>query len=362
MTRRPRRPRSKGVLSAADHASPAPPAAAAAAPPPRRRQRPLALLWVIALLVLASVGVAATLLYRQRPPAVVEQRNAFGEQERCATCHPAGSRPGPQGARKPHPALPGHADLASIGCTPCHGGNARARAMKDAHGPAIGSGPTAFLPEGLREIGCARCHLLDAPRVALPTLSTGRRLFASSQCIGCHRPGSHPRGLGFDLPKLPQRSPAALRALLLDPRQRTPHATMWPVTSASARGAYAKDAAGRRPALEALIAYVLMVGDQPQRQRLAAHWTPRELHIDGPCTACHALQSAAASGLPHACALLRKHEPLRCRRCHDTPPADLGALCPQIRAHLYQCGSCHLRDGDGAARLLEQALTFPADK
>jgi len=328
---------------------------------PRPPHRP-ALVWVLSLIVLAGVGLAGLVLYRQRGPAIVERVNAFGELERCISCHPGGSRPGAKGARRPHPAVAGHDELATLGCTPCHGGTALARDAEHAHQPAIGGGPTAFLPRGWREIGCARCHVLGAPRIALPLLSAGRRLFTESQCIGCHRPGSQPRGLGFDLPKLPQRSLAELRGLLLDPRHRTPRATMWSVTGASSRGIYGSAKDGGRPALEALIAYVLMVGDHPQRQRLAARWTPRELHLEGPCTTCHTLERPQASGLPHACALLRRHEPLRCARCHTAPaPAQTG-LCPQLRADFYQCRTCHLRDGDGAERLLEQALSFPSSR
>ena len=356
-------PRSR---NAAPHvAPPAPPAPAPPVSPPgpplsaARRPGATALLWVLGSVVLAAIGVTGLVLYRQRGPAVVERVNAFGELERCATCHPKGGRPAAKGALRPHPAVPGHAELAPIGCTPCHGGSALARDAEHAHQPAIGGGPTAFLPRGWREIGCARCHLLDAKRVALPLLSAGRRLFTESQCIGCHRPGSHPRGLGFDLPKLPQRSVAELRALLLDPGHRTLRTTMWSVTSASSRGTYARGKDGQRPALDALIAYVLMVGDHPQRQRLAARWTPRELRLEGPCTACHTLETPQARGLPHACALLRRHEPMRCARCHAAPAPARSGLCPQLRAHFFQCRTCHLRDGDGAERLIEQALAFP---
>jgi hypothetical protein len=340
-------------------ATPSDPSAGVETPPPAtdadRARRGLRRQLAIAVVVAILLGGAVVLIQRWARPEVAEITNVLGDTERCVSCHPKGARE-PSDGQARHPDIPGHADLLAIGCTPCHGGRAM-RADITAHKPDLGEGATPFIPSAFARLSCARCHLIgDLP--GMETLSQGRDAYLATSCVGCHHPGAHPRAIGLDLRVLAQRSPQFIERLLIDPRTAHPTGSMWTVTDATYKQRFDDSDAGRGR-LRALITYVLVLGDHAARQSLAAAWANKQIRVDRPCVSCHHPPGRPADGPPHRCPTLRKNPALHCARCH---PVEEGAaprdapICPQIRAELFGCGTCHLRDGDGAAELVQRAV------
>ncbi|MCC6750936.1 MAG: hypothetical protein IT371_24990 [Deltaproteobacteria bacterium] len=303
---------------------------------PRRHRKTNVLL--IGLMA-GTIGAVLVTDVRRRA-SVVELRTPSGTSERCASCHEAGARRD----GRPHPAIPGHADLRRFGCTPCHGGDGR-RLDALAHGPAPGEGPAPFWPKAQRQLACARCHVPGGLPGA-PWLDRAREEWLAAGCVGCHRPGGSTTGVGPDLRhhrSLPERE---LRELLLDPRRRHPESTMWRLTDQTYRGRFGSRPAGEE-ALTALIGYTWLLLDSPLPFRNA--WARRPERNHQPCGACHRPPAARASGPAHRCRLLARSESLRCARCHATAataPRRPEGSCPQVEAARPLCSTCHLRPGD----------------
>jgi mono/diheme cytochrome c family protein len=264
-----------------------------------------------------------------------------GALNRCPTCHRAAlpeAKP-----RRGHPPVPGHAELARFGCTPCHGGQGR-RLDREAHRPDLGAGPDPFLPRGLRQARCARCHV-PTGLAGAPLLERGLREYLDAGCSGCHQPGRTEQGLGPDLRRLGRRSEAELRQSLLDPEVGHDRAVMY-----SLRWRYDEGTAQGRAALQALIAALLAIAESPAPY--ASAWARPTLRVDVDCSGCHSMAAGGrAVGRRHRCTLLRERGELRCPTCHAdaaTRPGERGRECPQVRAARSLCGVCHLRPGDGA--------------
>lgn len=314
---------------------------------------------VIAAVAAALLGGAVVLIQSWARPEVVETTNVLGDTERCVSCHPRGARV-PDDGQAGHPKISGHADISAMGCTPCHGGRPL-RADITAHKPDLGEGPNPFIPVAFAQLSCARCHPIGNLAGA-EALSQGRDVYLATSCVGCHHPGAHPRAIGLDLRVLAQRPPQFVERLLIDPRTAHPTGAMWTVTDKTYKQRFDDSDAGRGR-LAALVTYVLALGDRTARQQLATSWADTKLRVDKPCVSCHRRLGQAADGPPHRCPTLRQNPTLRCARCH---PADQGVaaedspICPQIRAELFGCGTCHLRDGDGAAELVSRAVAGAA--
>jgi len=284
----------------------------------------------------------------------VNIRNALGEVERCTSCHPGGARK-PDGP--PHPPVRGHAQLASIGCTPCHGGQALAMEPDLAHSPAVGGNPDPFLPLWLVQLACARCHV-PGRLAGAERLAEGQRFYLEASCASCHLPGGHPRRIGLDLRLLPQRTVAYLRLHLTDPRRLNPDATMWTLRDRTYRGRFSDSPQGRKNT-DTLVLYALALADRKQRERWAPAQEPKQLRIDTPCTDCHHVDRGEITGQKHLCPALKDRHQLSCARCHAkdrVSPDRLDRLCPQIRGEIFTCGTCHFREDDGANALFRQAL------
>ncbi|PIE19588.1 MAG: hypothetical protein CSA65_01595 [Proteobacteria bacterium] len=261
--------------------------------------------------------------------------------------------------------MKGHPKLAVIGCVPCHGGDGGKLTQKLAHAPALGEGRDPFLPKGHAEVACARCHIIGQV-AGMEKLKRGLAAYHQGTCVGCHGPGHQAPEIGPSLRAVPQKSEAYLRRWLLDSRAVLPTASMWSIRDATYRDRFGETPEGTRN-LEALITYVLMVADEPQRKTYAAHSQRPELRIDTPCTRCHTLgASAKVKGAKHRCTMLvdtAKRE-LDCERCHGTaattPPKGSTRLCPQIAASVHLCETCHLREDDGLKQLLSHARRLRA--
>lgn len=309
---------------------------------------------MIAAAVAVLLGGVVLLIQSWAQPKMVAATNVLGETERCVSCHPKGAR-GPDDGQTGHPKVPGHADVSAMGCTPCHGGRAL-RSDITAHKPDLGQGPNPFIPVAFAQLSCARCHPVGNLAGA-KALSQGRDAYLATSCVGCHHPGAHPRAIGLDLRVLAQRPPRFVKRLLVDPRTAHPTGSMWTVTDKTYKQRFDDSDAGRSR-LRALITYVLALGDRTARQQLAPAWADKQLRVDRPCVSCHSKPGQSTDGPTHRCPTLRKNPALRCARCHQ---ADQGAtedasICPQIRAELFGCGTCHLRDGDGTAELVKRTV------
>lgn len=277
----------------------------------------------------------------------IQIRTPSGELDRCATCH-QGALPDKkhlaQGPLSKHPEIPGHPDLSSFGCTPCHGGQGR-RLDQLAHTPLLGAGPRPFLRQPFIQARCARCHVPTGLRGA-PALDQGFREYREAACTGCHQPGRQGDGLGPDLRTIGRRTAAELKEVLLDPGAAHTSAVMW-----SFAWRYDQNTEQGRRALDALITALLVMAESPAP--FQARWVRPGTLADQPCTSCHDLnRGGKATGREHRCTLLREVEDLRCPRCHHEgaprpDPAHRG-VCPQLEAARPLCGICHLRPEDGA--------------
>lgn len=329
----------------------------------QRRRPPLVKLLVV-LLLLAVAALVALLLFA-RGPKPIKTTNILGEAEFCQSCHPVGKHR----AVKGHPIVgsPGGKapTLAKIGCVPCHGGDGGKLEKAQAHAPALGEGRDPFLPKGHYEVGCARCHIIGQV-AGMEKLKRGLAAYREGTCVGCHGPGHQPPEIGPSLRAVPQKSEAYLRRWLLDSRAVLPSASMWSIRDATYRGRFADTKEGKKN-IEALITYVLMVADEPQRKAYAEHSHRPKLRIDAPCTRCHALgPGAKVTGKKHRCTMLvdtAKRE-LDCKRCHSTaattPPKRSTRMCPQVAASAHLCETCHLRENDGLKQLFSHARRLRA--
>lgn len=317
--------------------------------------RRLNLLLLAVVSAVAIVAVARAVITRGDVKAL---RGITGVVDRCETCHPDGSKAG-----KPHPRIEGHEKLPRLGCVTCHGGDGR-RADKGAHGPLPGEGPSPFFPRPFFQVGCARCHVPGRVKGA-EQLARGQREYVDAGCVGCHVPGRRGPGPGYDLRFRPTRTIAELRMRLLDPRHAEPPATMmWTLRDGTYRDRFDASPEGQQ-ALDALIAYLLVLTDSPEPFRKA--WARPELRVDVTCTKCHERAGARPAKDPrpagakgkaeHRCPELAGSKTLRCDRCHTAgqqlhdAKREQKHRCPQIRAALPLCSTCHQREADHSADL-----------
>jgi hypothetical protein len=329
--------------------------------PAQRRRHPLVKLLVVLLLCAVAALIALLVFARRTKP--IKTTNVLGEAELCTSCHPLAKHP----AIKGHPlsaagASKGKATkytLAAIGCVPCHGGDGGKLKKELAHAPKLGEGRDPFLPKAHYEVGCARCHVIGQI-AGLTKLKRGLVAYRQGTCVGCHGPGHQPPEIGPSLRAVPQKPEAYLRRWLLDSRAVLPTASMWSIRDATYRGSFGASAEGKQN-LSALITYVLMVADEPQRRTYREHGQRPKLRIDAPCQSCHALgPGAKVSGAKHRCTMLKDDAALLdCKRCHGkaatTPPKDAKRMCPQVAAAAHLCETCHLREDDGLKQLLQNA-------
>jgi cytochrome c553 len=133
---------------------------------------------------------------------------------------------------------------------------------------------------------------------------------------------------------------------------------MWTLRDPTYGGRFADTPVGRKNTAS-LVVYSLALADRIQRERWAPAQQPKQLRIDRPCTDCHHVDRAETSGKKHTCPALASNPTLRCSRCHQQSPVPAerhDALCPQIRGEIFSCGTCHFRQDDGSAELLQRAL------
>ena len=304
------------------------------------------------LVALLGLGVAVliALVLFTRDPTPVKTTNILGDEELCQSCHLLAK----------HPAVPGHSKLAAIGCVPCHGGDGAALDKDEAHSPALGEGRGPFLPRGQYEVACARCHVIGQVK-GMEKLVRGHESFEKGTCVSCHGPGHLPPEIGPSLRRVPQKPPPYLHRWLLDSQSVLATASMWSIRDATYRGHFADTKAGNQN-IDALITYVLMVSDEPQRRAYTKHTHNPGLRIDKPCTNCHALGPGAAKpkGKPHRCTMLHTYRDLLdCKRCHataaTTPSKTSVRMCPQVASAVPLCETCHLRQNDGFDALEKRA-------
>ena len=145
---------------------------------------------------------------------------------------------------------------------------------------------------------------------------------------------------------------------------------MWSIRDGTYRGHFADTKQGNAN-LEALIDYVLMAADEPQRRAYGPHAQRPKLRVDTSCVSCHqeALGKAPPKGkggkAHHRCLALKTSADahraplLDCKRCHGTAATRAAAnstrLCPQIAAAAPLCETCHLRQDDGLKELSSKA-------
>ena len=170
----------------------------------------------------------------RRLPGVLEIRvDSFGVRnvDRCTTCHLAVSNPDFAGHSQPlsfHPRIDGH-DFATFGCTLCHQGEGRLLTKQGAHGFEPPS-PQPRLHLRYIEASCTRCHQGDQVDRVAPKVASGRALFMTGNCFGCHElAGLSDGAVGPDLTTVgARRSAEALRMALTDPTSDAVHSPMPP--------------------------------------------------------------------------------------------------------------------------------------
>ncbi len=122
--------------------------------------------------------------------------------DRCVSCHVGIEDPRMADAPKPlafhsQEMLAKH-DIRKIGCTVCHDGQGLATKKDDAHANEIHFWEKIRLKGKLVQANCLRCHHVeDLPDAE--TLQLGRKLFAESGCLGCHKNGRSGGFVGPDL-------------------------------------------------------------------------------------------------------------------------------------------------------------------
>ncbi len=303
---------------------------------------------ILLVAVLIALG-GAVAMDASRRGRVVEAKGWSGAVERCPTCHPNGVSA--KVGRKAHPEIPGHKDLAKYGCVACHGGDGR-RVDRGAHRPLPGEGHPPFYPRPHFEVGCARCHVIGKLEGGA-RLARGQREYLESGCVSCHLPGRRQNGLAFDLRYRPARTVEYIREHLIDPSRAGSRAKMmWSLRDATYRDRFAATADGEE-ALDALITYLLALGESPEPYQKV--WHKAKLKVDTDCMRCHHLGGKKTTGARHTCPMLvPERTEINCERCHGTPatvPRNAKGLCPQLRALQPVCNTCHLRPGDGTANL-----------
>ncbi|MCP4376840.1 MAG: c-type cytochrome, partial [bacterium] len=189
-------------------------------------------------LLIASVGVVALIIYAtlaqdewneytihqeayrdflltQNPDAEypIKMRHlvlpAMNQIDRCVTCHVG--MEDPRAVNLPHPLKthPGNYlnehNIQSIGCTSCHDGQGRATSKIEAHANRFGHWEAKRLPHAFTQATCTRCHSSDSA-VMKPQYRTGRALFNSMGCLGCHKLNGKGGHLGPDLTELARAS------------------------------------------------------------------------------------------------------------------------------------------------------------
>lgn len=305
-----------------------------------RRRHPQLLALVLAAVI--AGGATTYLLVSRAPTSDASEKNVTGEREWCWGCHPAGA----QTAARPHPKIAGHTDLGKLGCTPCHGGRASGKTRARAHAPSLGDGPAPYLGSARARVACARCHVIGSV-TGMKRLRRGRSHYLAGSCNGCHAPGHRGRSPAPDLRRIAPSAPAALRERVLHPRRARPGSAMWSLRDPTYRKRFSTDERGRRNVGE-LVDYVLALGDSTARRRFGKSTLAPDAAER--CARCHrAGATSRPSGAKHRCAFLADNATLRCRRCHATSttgarPGTPATRCPQLRAALPLCATCHLGD------------------
>ena len=110
----------------------------------------------------------------------------FDRVDRCVTCHLGLKVEALKDARQPFAAHPGvYHDIEEFGCTICHEGQGSATEYRESLGK-VRYWDKPIIPKAYMEASCAKCHKeQNVPRA--PLLNLGRKLIASSNCVGCHK-------------------------------------------------------------------------------------------------------------------------------------------------------------------------------
>jgi mono/diheme cytochrome c family protein len=133
----------------------------------------------------------------------------FGRSDRCISCHNGMENPHMETAIQPHAAHPGafltDHPLQDYGCTICHGGQPGALSTKEAHGKlAEAHWPHPLLEQPYIQASCGKCHLAifsdeegegtdpEGASKGMEVFLTGKTIFSSEGCLGCHQA----RGVG----------------------------------------------------------------------------------------------------------------------------------------------------------------------
>jgi len=135
----------------------------------------------------------------------------FNRSDRCISCHLGIEDQEMQQAPQPHTSHPGQYlevhPLQQYGCTICHGGQPGALTMEDAFGQLPETyWPYPLLEQPYLQSSCGKCHLAiftnrpsndpednrSGPLGGMDVFLTGKTIFSTEGCLGCHQA----RGVG----------------------------------------------------------------------------------------------------------------------------------------------------------------------
>jgi mono/diheme cytochrome c family protein len=134
----------------------------------------------------------------------------FHRSDRCISCHHGLENPLMEGKKQPHASHPGtfmeDHPLQDYGCTICHGGQPGALSRKEAFGRLPETHwPFPLLEQPYIQSSCGKCHLAvfsdeqeggdkDTPgaREGMEVFLSGKSIFSTEGCLGCHQA----RGVG----------------------------------------------------------------------------------------------------------------------------------------------------------------------
>lgn len=136
--------------------------------------------------------------------------------DRCTTCHLAIDKPQLALAEEPFTAHPGmwleSHPPEKFGCTVCHGGQGLATEVKAAHGD-VPHWEEPLLRGPLVQASCHQCHgQLEKIAPHVPLLITGRQLFKTNGCYGCHAIKDFGQTVSQDLTEVGSKSYLLLEA------------------------------------------------------------------------------------------------------------------------------------------------------
>lgn len=114
----------------------------------------------------------------------------LGAVDRCQSCHMGIDDPAFASLQQPFRTHPGKIlathPIEKYGCVSCHGGSGSALEKNEAHGELVGKG--SEMRDGpLVQASCAKCHGDSKSLGGALTYLSGKQLFTTSGCVGCHK-------------------------------------------------------------------------------------------------------------------------------------------------------------------------------